>query len=99
MSKTNSIDLTEVKRVAELVSLTLSEHEAQQMTESLQKILAYVQKISELNVDNIPPTSHAVPLLTLWRADQIAPGLTTEKGLANAPERLGDGFGVPKIIE
>jgi aspartyl-tRNA(Asn)/glutamyl-tRNA(Gln) amidotransferase subunit C len=89
----------EVRHVAALARLTLAPDEVARMQRDLSSILGYVEKLSELDTKDTPPTAHAVELPTKFRSDDPRPGLPVEKSLANAPERLGDGFGVPKIIE
>jgi aspartyl-tRNA(Asn)/glutamyl-tRNA(Gln) amidotransferase subunit C len=93
------IDLNEVRRVAKLARLTLSDAEAERLTGDMAKILTYVKKLDECDTANVVATSHAVELPVKLRQDVVTPGLPIDKVLANAPERIGDGFGVPKIIE
>jgi aspartyl-tRNA(Asn)/glutamyl-tRNA(Gln) amidotransferase subunit C len=93
------IELDEVNRVAALARLTLTDAESQALTTDLCSILAYVQKLGELDTDAVAPTSHAVPLPSKWRSDETREGLGADNALRAAPERLGDGFGVPKIVE
>ena len=95
----NAIDLDEVKKVAKLARLAISDEEARSLQKDLSAILGYVQKLDELKTDEVEPTSHAVDLPTKFRPDEIKESIDTELALKNAPERLGDGFGVPKIIE
>ncbi|MBN1961700.1 MAG: Asp-tRNA(Asn)/Glu-tRNA(Gln) amidotransferase subunit GatC [Deltaproteobacteria bacterium] len=93
------IDKDLVLYVARLAHLRLSEAEIAAFTQDLGKILDYVHKLDELDTSNIAPTAHAVPLPTKFRNDQAQSGIGLDKALANAPEPLGNGFGVPKIIE
>ncbi len=65
----------------------------------MRNILAYVDSLAGLDLEAVAPTAHAVALPTLLREDVVQPGLALEAALRNAPERLGDGFGVPKIID
>lgn len=89
----------EVRGIAKLARLALSDAEADALSCELASILTYVEKLSALDVSNVPATTHAVELETLLRADEPVPSLPTDLALRDAPERLGDGFGVPKIIE
>jgi aspartyl-tRNA(Asn)/glutamyl-tRNA(Gln) amidotransferase subunit C len=89
----------EVRHVANLARLTLGADELARMQRDLSSILGYVEKLGELDTSDVPPTAHAVELPTTLRPDEPRAGLPVEKALGNAPERLGDGFGVPKIIE
>jgi aspartyl-tRNA(Asn)/glutamyl-tRNA(Gln) amidotransferase subunit C len=99
MSAAEPIDLQEVRRVAKLARLTLTDAEAERLTGDMAKILTYVKKLDECDTTNVVATSHAVPLPVKLRQDDVASGLPIDKVFANAPERIGDGFGVPKIIE
>jgi aspartyl-tRNA(Asn)/glutamyl-tRNA(Gln) amidotransferase subunit C len=93
------IDRATVLHVAKLARLTVTDAEAEALTRDMQSILAYVKKLDELDVKDVPPTSHAVHLDTLLRPDETKPSMPLEKVMRNSPERIGDGFGVPKIIE
>ncbi|MEE8410059.1 MAG: Asp-tRNA(Asn)/Glu-tRNA(Gln) amidotransferase subunit GatC [Myxococcota bacterium] len=99
MSGSYRIDPSEVCRVADLARLTLSDAEVAQLTSDLGAILDYVRQLEELDIDGVEPTSHAIDLPTRMRGDEVRDGLPTELGLRGAPERLANGFGVPKIIE
>ena len=89
----------EVLRIAKLARLELKESEVEGLARDLGSILNYVHKLDELDTDGVEATTHAVELKTALREDKMEPGLDVELGLRQAPERLGDGFGVPKIIE
>ena len=93
------ISLDEVRRIAALARLTLSEEEIPALAGDLGSILKYIKSLESLDTSNISPTTHAVLLETLYREDAVTASLPVEAALQNAPERLGDGFGVPKIIE
>ncbi|MBT6176501.1 MAG: Asp-tRNA(Asn)/Glu-tRNA(Gln) amidotransferase subunit GatC [Deltaproteobacteria bacterium] len=93
------IDAEEVMRIATLARLELEENEVEMLTRDLASILSYVDKLDELDTEGVEATTHAVELSTTLREDKLQPGLDVELGLRQAPERLGDGFGVPKIIE
>ena len=89
----------EVLHVARLARLHLTEEELERMRAQLDAILAYVDKLRELDVEGVEPTSHAVPLVDVMRDDSLAPCLPQEAALANAPDRDGEFFRVPRIIE
>ena len=95
----NPIALEETRHVAKLARIELAESELEALTRDLGSILTYVKKLDELDTENVEPTTHAVELETKLRDDLSVEGLPVELGLRGAPERLGDGFGVPKIIE
>ena len=93
------ISREEVQQVARLARLHLSDEELERMREQLDAILAYVDKLRELDVEGVEPTSHAVPLVNVMRDDAVTPCLSQDAALANAPDRAGEFFRVPRIIE
>ncbi len=99
MSSRKTIDSDEVRRIARLARLTVDEAEAQALSRDLAEILRYVEKLEAVEVSGVEATAHALELPTRFRDDAVTPGLGAEAGLASSPERIGDGFGVPKIID
>jgi aspartyl-tRNA(Asn)/glutamyl-tRNA(Gln) amidotransferase subunit C len=93
------IERRDVEHVARLARLTLTEAEIERMREQLNGILAYIEKLNELRTDDVEPTSHAVPLVNVMRDDEPAPCLPRDEALGNAPDRAGEFFRVPRIIE
>ena len=93
------ISREEVQHVARLARLHLTDEEAERMREQLDAILAYIDKLRELDVEGVEPTAHAVPLVNVMRDDALAPCLPQEQALANAPDRADEFFRVPRIIE
>ncbi len=69
------------------------------MEEELTSILAHVEKIQALDLDGVEPTTHALPLINVFRPDVAGPSLTPEQALANAPEAEDGRFRVPRILE
>ena len=94
-----AIDNEEVLRIAKLARLELEDNEVEGLARDLGSILQYVHKLDELDTEGVEATTHAVELKTALREDKKEPSLDVELGLRQAPERVGDGFGVPKIIE
>ncbi len=88
----------DILHVAHLARLNLSEDELVKMTEQLDNILSYVDKLSELDTDNVLPTTHAHKSVNAFREDAVMPSLPLEDALANAPEDNGQMFKVPRII-
>ena len=88
-----------VKHVARLARLDLDEEEARKMQVQLGDILGYIGLLEELDLADVPPTSHVMEMANVMREDEVKPSLPVEKGLANAPEREGSAFKVPRIIE
>ena len=89
----------DVAHIANLARLDLDQDEIATFQGQLDKILAYVEKLNELDVNGIEPTAHASPVFDVMRDDVARPGFGIEKALRNAPRRVGDQFGVPKVIE
>jgi len=89
----------EVKKVAALARLSLAEGAAERMTSELDQILEYVQTLSQVDTTDTPPTAHPVPLPTPLREDRADTPLDPELAVANAPQREGSAFVVPKVIE
>jgi aspartyl-tRNA(Asn)/glutamyl-tRNA(Gln) amidotransferase subunit C len=89
------IDRSEVLHVARLARLELSEDEVERMTSELSKVLDYIEKIGELDLEGVPPTSHVVEVTDALRPDEPRPCLPREEALAAAPAVTDDGFEVP----
>jgi aspartyl-tRNA(Asn)/glutamyl-tRNA(Gln) amidotransferase subunit C len=90
-----AISREDVLHVAALAQLELAEHEIARLTEELNAILAAVGKVSELDLSDVPPTSHPLAVVNVFRPDEPQPSLALEDVFANAPERDGDAFRVP----
>ena len=93
------ISREDVLHVARLARLELSEPELEKMREQLNSILTYIDRLKELDVAGVEPTSHAVPTVNVMRDDVVVPSFAREEMLANAPDRVGEFFRVPRIIE
>jgi len=94
-----SLDRAAVDHVARLARLDLSEDERARMQAELTQILGHAERIQELDLDGIPPTSHSVPLSNVLRPDEVTPSLPVDEALANAPVAEDGRFRVPRIIE
>jgi aspartyl-tRNA(Asn)/glutamyl-tRNA(Gln) amidotransferase subunit C len=94
-----SLTKAEVEHVARLARLELSESEKEEFTGQLNEILDFVEKLNKLDTSNIEPTAHAIPVTNVFRPDQVVPSLDLELALANAPDRIGNFFKVPKTLE
>jgi len=84
-----------VLHVARLARLALREDEIERLTAELGAILEAVGKVGELDLDDVPPTSHPLDLVDVWDEDEPRLSLSLEEVFANAPEREGDLFRVP----
>ncbi len=88
----------DVRHVAMLARLDLSPQRLEKLTGQLESILGYVAKIGQVDVSNVEPLAHALPLHNVFREDVVEPSLPLEKVLQNAPETDGPFFKVPKVI-
>jgi aspartyl-tRNA(Asn)/glutamyl-tRNA(Gln) amidotransferase subunit C len=90
-----AISRDDVLHVARLARLALREDEVERLQVQLNAILDAVGKVSELDLADVPPTSHPLALVNVFAPDEPAPCLPVGEALANAPEREGDFFRVP----
>jgi aspartyl-tRNA(Asn)/glutamyl-tRNA(Gln) amidotransferase subunit C len=90
-----AIDREQLLHVARLARLELRDEELGRLEPQLNDILAAVSKVSELDLSDVPPTSHPLEVVNVWEADEPRPCLSVEDALANAPEREGNFFKVP----
>jgi len=89
----------DVKYVAGLARIHLGDNEINRLTMDLEKILDYINKLNALNVDEVQPTSHVLPLKNVYREDSLRPSLTQNETLKNSIAQLKGAFKVPKVIE
>jgi aspartyl-tRNA(Asn)/glutamyl-tRNA(Gln) amidotransferase subunit C len=89
----------DVKYVAHLARLALTPEEEKKLGVQLGHILGYIEKLRELDVSQVEPTAHAVPMVNVTRADEVRASLSHEEALRNAPKQAGGLFVVPKIVE
>jgi len=94
-----SITIQEVEHIANLSRLALSDEEKANMTDTLGKILNFATELQELNVENVQPTTHSLPLKNVLRADEARTWLTQEEALSHAPEQEDGQFCVPAVME
>jgi aspartyl-tRNA(Asn)/glutamyl-tRNA(Gln) amidotransferase subunit C len=95
----SKIDISQVRTVAKLARLQLSETEATQFSHQLSAILDYIEKLNELDTKDVEPLAHCLPVKNIFRDDIVIPSLGVEKALANAPQRDGEFFKVPRILD
>ena len=93
------IDSEQVRKVAKLSRLDLTETETAELTAQLSAILDYMEKINELDTENVQPLAHCLAISNVFRDDCVKESLGAEKALANAPQRDKDFFKVPKILD
>jgi aspartyl-tRNA(Asn)/glutamyl-tRNA(Gln) amidotransferase subunit C len=94
-----SLSPDDVRWVAHLARLELSAEELATMTRQLSAILEYVDLLKQVNTDGIEPLAHPLPLQNVFREDEPAPSLSVNAALANAPQRHGDFYSVPAVLE
>jgi aspartyl-tRNA(Asn)/glutamyl-tRNA(Gln) amidotransferase subunit C len=93
------ISLPEVKHVALLAHLALSEEELLSVGNNLNRILEHFRALAEIDTAGTPITSHAIPILNSFRQDVVGESLTVEQVVANAPDGVDEFFRVPRIVE
>lgn len=89
------LDRAQVLHVARLARLELSEDDVERMAAELSKVLEHVERVRELDLEGVEPTSHAVDVAGVMRPDEPVRCLPNEAALAQAPEPVDGGFGVP----
>jgi len=89
------IDREQVLHVAKLARLRLSEEEVERMSGELSSILEHVERITELDLEGVEPTSHVVDVENVLRPDEPRPCLPRERAVENAPDATDEGFRVP----
>jgi len=89
----------DVEKVALLARLRVTEEEKEIFAKQLSQVLTHVEQLNGYETVGVEPTTTVMGLVNVFRDDVARPSLPVEQALANAPEREGDGFGVPKIIE
>jgi aspartyl-tRNA(Asn)/glutamyl-tRNA(Gln) amidotransferase subunit C len=90
-----TLERAQVLHVAQLAKLELDDEEVERMGVELSKVLDHVDRIRELDLEGVPPTSHAADVAGVMRADEPQPCLDRDVILAAAPEPVDGGFGVP----
>lgn len=93
------IDRDTVEHVARLARLALTEEERERFAEQLGRILEYADRLSALPLDDVPPTSHALPMTNVLRDDAVATSLPRDEVLAQAPAHRDGFFVVPRVFD
>ena len=88
-----------VNYVADLARLELTADEVKRFTRQLDDVIGYVRQLEQLNVENIEPMAHAVPVYDAMREDHAQPGTGTKCALGNAPDSSLDQFRVTRVVE
>ncbi|MBN2412562.1 Asp-tRNA(Asn)/Glu-tRNA(Gln) amidotransferase subunit GatC [candidate division KSB1 bacterium] len=93
-----SVTIEEVEKIARLAKLSFSEEEKIKFTEQFNQILQYMEKLNELDTENVSPTFNVLDVNNVFREDKVKPWLTQEQALQNAPKKKNGLFSVPKVI-
>jgi aspartyl-tRNA(Asn)/glutamyl-tRNA(Gln) amidotransferase subunit C len=93
------IDRAQVEHIAGLSRLSLDDAEKESFGSQLSDILAYIEKLNELDTSEVQPTSHVIEITNVMREDRSRPSLSREDALGNAPDTTDRFYRVPKIIE
>src|SRR5437016_12570591 len=94
-----SLSLDDIRKVAKLARLELSDDDLAHMLPQLSAILDYVAQLQQLNTDGVEPLAHPLPVQNVFRPDEPAPSLPVDEALRNAPARAGDYFAVPAVFD
>lgn len=94
-----SLDPATVRRIAALARIRVEEHDVSRLQQELNGILGWIEQLNEVNVDGVEPLTGGARMALKMRQDLVTDGGYPEKVLANAPERIGDFFAVPKVVE
>ncbi|MCU1447637.1 Asp-tRNA(Asn)/Glu-tRNA(Gln) amidotransferase subunit GatC [Cryobacterium sp.] len=95
----SEITAEQVAHLANLARIDLSSAEIDRLTIELGQIVDSVAKVAEVATPDVPATSHPMPLTNVFRDDVVVPSLTVEQALSGAPDRAGDKFRVPAILD
>ena len=93
------IDESQVRHVAKLARLDLSDAEVAEFSGQLSSIFEYIEKLNELDTESVEPLAHCLAVHNVFRADVVKGSLDTEEALANAPQRHDEYFKVPKVLD
>lgn len=93
------IDKKIVEDVAHLARIELRPEELEKLFGQLEHIIQFIDKLKEVDIEKVTPTSHAIAVSNVLREDNPKGSLSVEKALANAPSKKGNFFVVPKVIE
>lgn len=93
------ISIDQVKHVAHLARLAITEEEAEVFQKQLERIISFAEELNELDTENVEPTSHALKMKNVMREDVPEKGLPREEVLKNVPEHQDGLIKVPSILE
>ena len=93
-----TVSKSDVEKIAELARLKFSDEELENFTPQMNEILSYMNKLNELDTENVKPLSHPVEQTNVFRDDELKTSISTEDALKNAPNKTEQHFKVPKVI-
>lgn len=88
----------DVEKIAELAKLKFSDEELENFTPQMNEILSYMDKLNELDTEDVKPLSHPVEQINVFREDELKSSVSTEEALKNSPDKTDTHFKVPKVI-
>lgn len=94
-----SLDRAAVAKIAKLARLRMDPDRAEAMASELNRILSFVEELQAVNTDNVVPMTSVMPMSLRQREDAVTDGGDPEAVLKNAPQRQGDFYTVPKVVE
>jgi aspartyl-tRNA(Asn)/glutamyl-tRNA(Gln) amidotransferase subunit C len=94
-----SVSIKDVEKIADLARLYLNVEEKNKFTKQFNLILEYFNKLNELDTSHVEPLSHTLNITNVFREDIVQESLPVEKALENAPDKSGNYFKVPKVID
>jgi aspartyl-tRNA(Asn)/glutamyl-tRNA(Gln) amidotransferase subunit C len=94
-----AMTVEQVRWVAHLARLELSDAELEMMARQLSSIIDYVTQLGQVDTENVDPLAHPLPIQNVFREDAPVPSLPVDAALANAPDRRGNFYGVPAVLD
>ena len=94
-----SVTIKDVEHIAKLAKLKFTDEEMQKLQGELNTVLAYIDKLNEINLDDVEPLENINETENVFREDEAKPGVTKEEALKNAPDKTKDFFKVPKVLD
>jgi aspartyl-tRNA(Asn)/glutamyl-tRNA(Gln) amidotransferase subunit C len=94
-----SLDTATIRRIASLARITVAEEQLEPLALELNSILGWIEQLNDVNVDGVEPLTGGAQMAMKMRDDVVTDGGYPEKILANAPDRAGQFFAVPKVVE
>jgi len=94
-----SLSIDQVRWIAHLARLELKPEELESSASQLSAILNHINELQKVNTDSVEPMAHALDLFNVFRPDELKPSLPVDEALENAPDRKGNFYGVPAVLD